>query len=171
MLGLDFARLEHNQAFARRAIFMTPNPQLLEILQFAACLFMTGLIWVIQLLHYPSFSFIAEDRFHKFHNFHSTRIMWIVGPVMLIEVISAGLLCWSFPQNRFWGWNMFGIVLIWLSTILLSIPRHNILASGDRTAIVGLVHTNWPRTILWSLRSVLLCSSWYASVTSSLTKR
>jgi hypothetical protein len=48
-------------------------------------------------------------------------------------------------------------VLIWSSTLFLSIPYHNILSAGfSSEAAQKLVLTNWPRTVLWSVRSGLL---------------
>jgi hypothetical protein len=130
---------------------------LLLILHFFSCAFLTGLIWVIQILTYPGFSKVAPDQFLAFHAHHSSAITWIVGPVMLLEVGTAGLLLLQSSNSIFLWMNLIGLMLIWLSTLLLSIPYHNILSVGfDVQAAKKLVITNWPRTILWSLRSGLL---------------
>jgi hypothetical protein len=53
------------------------------------------------------------------------------------------------------------IVLIWLCTFLLSVPLHNRLGQKrDVEKIRRLVATNWPRTVAWSLRTMILL--WYA---------
>jgi hypothetical protein len=46
--------------------------------------------------------------------------------------------------------------VIWLSTALLQVPLHNLLARGlDREAVARLVQTNWIRTAAWSARAVV----------------
>jgi hypothetical protein len=123
----------------------------LLLAQIFCCFSLTGLIWVIQILHYPGFHFV-DILFKDFHSFHSTRISMIVIPLMLTELATASLLALQNP-SRF-GWNFVGVLLIWASTFFLSVPLHNQLA-GERNSqlIAQLVLTNWPRTLLWSLRS------------------
>jgi len=133
------------------------DPFLLAVVQTASCLFMAGVIWVVQLVHYPAFPFVAKDQFSAFHTFHSARITWIVGPAMGVELVSAGLLCVAFPHSLLWWSNMTGVLLIWASTVFLSIPHHNALALGFSSAADSLVHSNWPRTIIWTIRSIALC--------------
>ncbi|NRA66563.1 MAG: hypothetical protein HRU19_18890 [Pseudobacteriovorax sp.] len=120
---------------------------------------MTGLIWTIQLVHYPSFAFIDSTRFTEFETFHASRISWIVMPVMIVELMTAiGL--WFLLAEPWSLWNVInsiGVLLIWLSTGLFSMPIHARLLSGKNTELIRrLVETNWPRTILWSLRSLVL---------------
>lgn len=120
-----------------------------------SCFFMTGLIWLIQLVSYPSFLFVEEKRFLEFHHFHSSRISLIVSPVMSIELISAAGLA-LFMGGWLWWTNAVGVVLIWLSTAFLSVPLHGQLGLGkDINLIRKLVQTNWPRTVLWSVRSIV----------------
>jgi hypothetical protein len=52
--------------------------------------------------------------------------------------------------------NLALVLATWLSTVVLSVPLHNGLSEvRDSALIARLVATNWPRTILWSLRSIL----------------
>ena len=49
------------------------------------------------------------------------------------------------------------LVVIWLSTFLLQVPRHRTLESGfDISVHRRLVGTNWIRTFAWSLRGLLV---------------
>lgn len=130
---------------------------MLLIFQLVSCSFMTGLIWTIQILHYPAFSLIPTDEFKKFHAAHSRNITFIVLPAMLLELMTAVLLILKFPEIRIFWMNMILVLLIWLSTFFLSVPCHNSLtASQDQEVIKRLVLTNWVRTILWSSRLCLL---------------
>ena len=121
------------------------------------CFLMTGVIWVIQLVHYPSFKYVDEKKFADFAKFHASRISWIVLPLMLVEFMSAFYLL----DLHSWAiYNLSGVVMIWLSTFFLSVPCHNKLQKGkDNSQINRLVFTNWPRTILWSMRSA--CFTWF----------
>lgn len=115
-----------------------------------------GLIWTIQIVHYPSFHFVETAKFKDFEAFHSKRISIIVIPLMMTElVVSIAML---FLRQGTASYANFGIVLlVWLSTFLLSVPRHNKLIKGkDDQVISELILTNWPRTILWSLKSIIV---------------
>jgi hypothetical protein len=127
------------------------------ILQVISCAFMVGLIWVIQILHYPMFCYVAKEQFAKFHEFHSKRITIIVLPLMLFELATANLLSFHLPQSWPIMTNLLALILIWLSTFFISVPLHkSISTSMNLKVIERLVLTNWIRTLLWSLRLVLL---------------
>lgn len=123
----------------------------------ASTFFMTGLIWIIQLLHYPSYRFIQPEKFSSYQNFHTNRITFIVGPVMLIEVLSGMYLTVTSDGTPVWTLNFVGLCLIWLSTLFFSIPAHNQLHWGYNEKVISrLINTNWLRTLTWSFRSLLM---------------
>jgi hypothetical protein len=134
------------------------NSNLLLVHAFT-CFFLTGLIWTIQLVHYPSFAFVDPKLFSEFSSFHGFRISLIVVPLMVIELITAGMLLGLHEgggKNLF-TLNLIMVGLIWASTFFLSVPLHTKLSQGyDKSSIELLVLTNWPRTIIWSLRSASL---------------
>lgn len=124
------------------------------IIQIFSCFFLTGLIWTIQLVHYPSFAYLEKNTFTEFHLFHSNRITLIVGPLMLAELISAYFLY----SKLDWSLNLGSVILIWLITAFISIPLHNKLRrQQNQDVIKSLVTTNWLRTILWTARSLFFC--------------
>ncbi len=116
-----------------------------------------GLIWVIQLTHYPTFQFIAEDKFSAFHHHHTQSITLIVLPLMVTELALAAWLVYHY-QFRWLDLTVLIIVLlIWASTFFISVPLHNTLADGKDSQIINkLVQTNWIRTFLWTLKGVLI---------------
>lgn len=123
-------------------------------LQFACCFYLTGVIWVIQLTHYPAFSFIGEKDFIRFHARHTTVMGLIVGPVMVVELVTAIILCFQYEVG--WLCNLAAVVVVWFSTFFLSVPCHNKLSRGlDPVEINKLVRSNWLRTVIWTMRSVL----------------
>ena len=115
------------------------------------------LIWVVQLVHYPSFQYIDKDKFAAFHQHHTKRISIIVLPLMVLELGLAGVL--SISSNFHWHYvvPLILVLLIWASTFLLQVPEHNKLAIRKNSEVVNrLVQTNWLRTILWTLKAFWL---------------
>ena len=126
------------------------------LMNLSSSLFMTGLIWVIQLAHYPSFRFVDESEYTSFQQFHETRITFIVLPVMLIEIITSGYLWFSDGWTSVHGIGFVLVLLIWISTAVFSVPYHAQLSKGKDVATINkLVNTNWIRTVLWSSKSML----------------
>jgi hypothetical protein len=126
---------------------------------------LVGLIWTIQLVHYPSFSFVAEDQFLEFHRHHTRSITWVVMPLMLVELALAFYLAADYQ----WGWQWLSlliiVLLLWALTFFFAVPLHNQLGLGKNEIIIQkLVSANWPRTILWTIKalwlSVLVYYSW-----------
>lgn len=121
------------------------------------------LIWMVQVVHYPSFAYIDAKQFEAFHQHHTRSISYIVLPLMLLELGIAGILA---LQHTF-HWTYFVplgfVLLIWASTFLIQVPDHNSLAAGkELSKIKHLVETNWIRTILWTLKAFWLW--WFTSV-------
>lgn len=130
---------------------------ILFILQIVSCAFMSGLIWIIQILHYPAFSYLREDQFGEFHSLHTKKITLIVLPVMLLELVTALLLVVQNFSSYLLGINFFFLLLIWLSTFLVSVPLHNSLTKSMNLQLINrLIQTNWIRTFFWSMRLGIL---------------
>ena len=53
---------------------------------------MVGVIWVIQLVHYPSFKYVNESDYIIFQKYHMSNISYIVFPVMFTELTTAILI-------------------------------------------------------------------------------
>jgi hypothetical protein len=146
---------------------LTQRPELLSTLNLIVCLaatvFMTGVIWVIQVVHYPLFAQVGDGGFFGYHTTHSQRISLVVILPMLVELGTSLLLVMMRPRGvPMWaallGAALVGIV--WVSTFFLQVPYHNqlgaALAEERSAAITGLVVTNWIRTVAWTIRSVLM---------------
>ena len=118
---------------------------------------LTGVIWTIQLVHYPSFHYIDKLSFTNFHNFHERRISIIVMPLMLIELITSIALYIHNMWSIIFALNLLIVGLIWCSTFFVQVPIHSILSEKkDKNLIEKLVNTNWIRTFLWSTRMLLI---------------
>ena len=125
-----------------------------------ATLAMFGVIWIVQLVHYPLFAGVGADGFVDYEAEHQRRITLVVMPLMLIELATAVWLVFNRPAA--WPvWTVWlGLALvgvIWLSTAALQVPMHTQLSGGfDAVAHARLVTTNWIRTLAWTLRAGLV---------------
>lgn len=122
----------------------------------SACWFMTGVIWLVQVLVYPNFRLVPAASFAGFHAFHTRRISWVVAPAMALELVSGLALALLRGGPLFWG-NLFLIALTWLITAAVSVPLHNQLEKDPSRARAKdwLIWTNWSRTVIWTLRSLI----------------
>lgn len=123
-------------------------------------LFMVGLIWMVQVVHYPLFDDIGEENYVRYQQRHQSNITYIVAPVMLFELATAILLLF-FPVagiDKSLVYIGIGLViLVWLSTALVQVPCHEKLVKGfNQSAYHWLVNSNWIRTVAWSARGVIV---------------
>ena len=122
--------------------------------------FMVGLIWMVQIVHYPLFDDVGPENYVQYQQRHQANITYIVMPVMLIELATAILLI-VYPvvgvdkSLVYLGLGL--VVVIWLSTALLQVPCHDKLVKGfDQASYRWLVDSNWVRTIAWSARGAIV---------------
>lgn len=126
----------------------------------AATGMLIGLIWTIQLVHYPLFAAVGREAWPAYAAAHGRRVTVIVLPWMVLELVTTvALLRWrpvllSAPE----AWLSAALVaLLWLSTALVQGPTFTRLSAGwDPALHRRLVRTNWVRTAAWTLRGVLL---------------
>ena len=130
--------------------------EILSDIHFLSTSLMVGIIWVIQLLHYPTFHFIKQSDYVEFQHFHMQRISFIVVPVMIIELLSGFMLVYYFRSNLF-ILCLTILLVIWLITFVFFTKLHQSLLGGyDKIIVNKLVQINWSRTVLWSLRLIIL---------------
>jgi uncharacterized membrane protein len=132
------------------------------LLHLGVSAYLTGLIWLVQIVHYPTFLWVEEKNYTGFAVFHTRTIGYVVAPAMIIELILAlRLLLGASLGVGEWAriTILFLTALLWLSTIFLQIPLHNKLVKRrDEEAIKKLIQTNWIRTFAWSAKVLVL--SW-----------
>lgn len=130
--------------------------QLLALGQIVVAAYMTGVIWQVQLLTYPQFALVGPTEFPAHHRAHTRRMAWIVGPPMLAELVLSIAGAWHFRSPTAFA-GLLLVLALWTITGLVQVPLHRRLAAAkDPRLISRLVRGNWPRTILWTARVVLL---------------
>ncbi|MEM9921473.1 MAG: hypothetical protein AAF990_25450 [Bacteroidota bacterium] len=134
---------------------------ILLIVHLLSSLYMFGLIWFVQVVHYPLMAEIEPTNFISYERQHTLRTGWVVAPVMLAELGSGvGLLLtpiWAGLGFQLLIVSLAALAGVWLSTFLIQVPLHQSLSQAyDRHKIKRLVNTNWIRTFLWSLRAAIV---------------
>lgn len=134
----------------------------LLILHAAATWFMVGLIWTIQLVHYPLFLKVPESDFIEYERSHTRRMGALLALPAVAEIATAAALVWVRPDAVGLAPVLIAGTLlagIWIMTAAVHAPIHGRLAAGhDRDLIARLINTNWWRTVLWSVRG--LAAAW-----------
>jgi hypothetical protein len=117
---------------------------------------MVVLLWLVQRVIYPSFLECSEERLVVWHKTYVKRVGPIIMPMMLMQLFCLAWLTYKNPDPA----NLVALVALiacWVLTFAVSVPLHQKIDAGDtsRKTICSLIHTNWPRTILWTLVFVL----------------
>ena len=153
-----------------------PTLDLLLIVHAFASAFMAGVIWIVQLVHYPLFSLADESRGKEFARSHAARITWVVAPAMLIELVVSAILILPMttgtlpPALERLAWiGAALLVIVWISTFAVQVPLHGKLAEKglDPVVVRRLVASNWVRTAAWSTRAILAAVMIYGWTTRS----
>ena len=125
-----------------------------------ATLFMVGVIWFVQIVHYPLFVMVGREDFAEYSLAHSHLTGFVVGPPMLLEAATAVALVVRTPGGVPFSLPLLGLVLlavVWLSTAFLQSPQHTVLGGGFAAdSHRFLVLSNWVRTVLWTGRGVVV---------------
>lgn len=119
----------------------------LDVYQLALSGSLFSLIWLVQLLIYPSFK-LASGNFTDCMLHHQNRISWVVIPLMIGEVIVTVM-----QKDMI----LIGIVsLIWISTAFIQVPLHKKLLNNAPENVDRLIRSNWIRTILWTIKLLIV---------------
>lgn len=130
------------------------------LLHFAATWALVGLIWFVQVVHYPLLAYVGEHEFLTYEHLHTRRTGWVVGPLMPLEGATGTLLVIN-PADGVDQWlSVTGLLLVavlWVVTWLVQVPLHRSLSQRHNAILLRkLVRTNWIRTALWTVRGGLV---------------
>jgi hypothetical protein len=131
-----------------------------------ATVYMAGVIWFVQVVHYPMFSGFSEFSEFAGTEFRSCAIRHqrltarVVLLPMVIEITTGIWLAIAHHNSAtaMWWWIALALIgVIWWSTFAIQVPLHQTLARGFQPAAhQRLVTSNWVRTVAWSVRAVLV---------------
>lgn len=124
-------------------------------LHLATACFMTGVIWFVQVVHYPLFRQVGP--LIEYERAHVERTGWVVAPVMAVEAITGLILLAAMPDRRLLWLSLAVLAVCWGVTFFVHVPIHERLSqTGDRALIGALVLWNWVRVAGWTVRTALL---------------
>ncbi len=130
----------------------------LTLAQLVETWILIGIMWFSQVVHYPLYKKIKEG-FVEYERSHIRRAALLLGPIMVVEAITAFLLVGIAPGGIFTtlaGTNLVLLILIWLSTFLFQITLHQKLSVRFSPKVLqNLITSNWVRTLLWTLKGVV----------------
>tara|TARA_B100001939_G_scaffold183569_1_gene158097 strand:+ start:440 stop:865 length:426 start_codon:yes stop_codon:yes gene_type:complete len=137
---------------------MNVNLPFIEYIHLISTSMMVAIIWIVQILHYPTFKYIDQKRYEEFQDFHMKRISYIIIPIMLVE-LSSGVIVLIIDSSLYtpFGVSLVLLIFIWILTALLFSKVHAYLLKGyDEDSINKLIDLNWIRTIFWTVRLIIL---------------
>ena len=134
---------------------------------------MVGLIWVIQVVHYPIFDSIEDGDDHQgwvqFAGRHTRTISFVVGPLMVAEGVTGLWLAASPPDGTGRVLPLVALALMGVAygvTAFVSAPLHGQMADRfDARLHARLVSTNWIRTVAWTGRAIVVAVITYSAIT------
>ena len=112
---------------------------------------MVVILWLVQLVIYPGFLSCDPARLVARHRRYTSRVSWVIIPIMFTQLPLVAWLSWQQPQAA----NFFALLALlacWVLTFGVSVPLHRQIERGATGAqtLEQLIRTNWPRTILWT---------------------
>ena len=129
----------------------------------AFTLYMTGMIWSMQVFEYPLFALVGRKEFPSYHAAHNRSLPFFVILPSMLALGSAIVLFWIRPAS-IPLWSVVLVVALDLavlvSTIAWQAPLHGRLDREGFSAEVirTLIRSNWIRTILWTINALFLLS-------------
>ena len=117
---------------------------------------MIGVSLITHFVTYPSFELIPEKKFQKFHNAYTKKMLFIVGPIMIIEFVSVFVLVINnIELNTILPFLL--VLIIWIFTFFLIVPLHKQLAKNyNKNINEKLIRFNGFRTFLWIFKFIFL---------------
>ncbi len=117
---------------------------------------MAGIIWYVQLVHYPLFAEVGEETWFRYHADHERRTGWVVAPLMIVELGSAAGLVVIGGHGALAVVGLGLAAATWVLTFTLAVPLHRRLNATRETAtMTRLVDINWLRTAAWTAHGLI----------------
>tara|TARA_R110001592_G_scaffold90923_1_gene266861 strand:- start:1805 stop:2236 length:432 start_codon:yes stop_codon:yes gene_type:complete len=110
------------------------------------------LIWMVQLIIYPSFTFYKSENLIEWHQKYTSRIAVVVVPLMLTQLVLA-IVAVFLTFNFTTIFPLLIVLFLWIFTFLSFAPLHFKISKGNtnQNLLKLLIQRNWIRTFFWSL--------------------
>ncbi|MDQ8201799.1 hypothetical protein [Pelagicoccus sp. SDUM812003] len=136
---------------------MNPSHSPLFIVSYAVDFGLCVLIWLVQLVVYPSFRYIEKTNFAAWHARYTNAQGFIAGPLMVAQLALA-LISLGLTKSVHSTSYVALVAATWVVTFSRFVPLHRALQrSGKRSeTIESLLRLNWLRVGLWSVIALRL---------------
>ena len=128
---------------------------------------MVGLAWFVDVVHYPLFKEVGRERFAGYHEQHKRRTLWVVLPVMSIELITSLALTLDPPGDEL-GLAIAGAALAigtWGLTGVAAVPAHGALSEGlTDAALSRLRRADLLRALTWTAHGAVVLALLAAAI-------
>jgi hypothetical protein len=125
----------------------------------ASTFFMVGLVWFVDVVHYPLFAAVGDAAFTRYHELHTKRTTWVVLPAMGIELVSSAMLAIDPPADLV-TLSIAGAVLAagtWAITVFAAVPAHRALSAGFTAArLRRLRKADLARALVWTAHGTVV---------------
>lgn len=125
----------------------------------AATLFMVGLLWMVQVVHYPLFADVGAEAYPAYQEEHISRIGALLAVPWGLEGLSIVALLALARDGALRRLAIVGaglMALILVVTVVWAAPVHGDLTDGfDADLHDRLMRSNLVRTLLWSARGAV----------------
>ncbi len=110
------------------------------------------LIWIVQLVIYPSFDYYSTKHLNAWHAKYTANFSIIVIPLMIGQLVSTIAQLYE-HQNINTILSMLLVIIVWFLTFLIFVPIHTKITadSSDKNLLKKLVAYNWMRTLIWTI--------------------
>lgn len=129
----------------------------LATLNLALAAYMAGVIWVVQVVHYPLMAQVPEPQWPAYEAAHRTRITVVVLVPMVAQLVVGALLVADPPKDET-GLAVVSLALAatnFAATAAIFGPLHERMSQRHDPALVQrLVTLNWGRTAAWTAQTV-----------------
>ena len=118
---------------------------------------MVGVSLITHFVTYPSFRLIKSSLFSEFHKSYTNKMLFIVAPIMILELISSlFLVIFDVSDNNTEIGLLISLLLIWFLTFFIIVPIHNKLTVNyNKDLNQKLIKYNGLRTIFWIIKLLL----------------
>jgi hypothetical protein len=125
--------------------------QILTPTQFIIDFGLVVLIWIVQLIIYPSFLYYQKINLINWHKKYTKKIAIIVVPLMLLQLVFA-IFQMFYQLNTSNVITLIIVLFLWGFTFTSFAPIHFKISSGKHTQkdLYLLIKRNWWRTFLWT---------------------
>lgn len=133
------------------------------------CFYCTGSSWMLQFVCYPTYTFVGAKEFVPFHVSFGRRLIAAAVVPMVVTCLGTFALLFLRPVTMpLWTAIVAAVcgAVILVTTVVLEVPKHLKLdKEGKSDAVLqALVRDNIPRTLAWTLASLVLAYAVWVSL-------